>query len=56
MGKCQDLRYAWRQMASHRSFAVTVVITLALSIGEATATFGLFDAVLLSPYPIVDRS
>jgi len=46
-----DLRFALRQMHIHRGFAVTVILTLALSIGAATAIFGVFDAVLLRPFP-----
>jgi predicted permease len=41
-------------MINHRIFAATVILTLALSIGAATAVFGLFDAVLLRPFPYRD--
>jgi len=54
MALLRDLRYALRQMINHRIFAATVILTLALSIGAATAVFGLFDAVLLRPFPYRD--
>ncbi len=46
-----DLRYALRQMRRAPGFAVTVVITLALSVGVATAVFCVIDAVILRPLP-----
>lgn len=47
----QDLRYALRGMAKHRSFSVMCVLTLALGIGACTAIFSVFDAVLLRSLP-----
>jgi predicted permease len=46
-----DLRYALRQLRRAPGFAFTVVLTLALSIGVATAVFCVFDTVMLRPLP-----
>ena len=47
----QDLRFALRQLRRAPGFAVTVVLTLALSVGVATAVFCVIDAVILRPLP-----
>jgi len=47
----RDLTYAIRQMRRAPGFALTVVATLALSVGAATAVFCVFDAVILRPLP-----
>ena len=47
----QDLRYALRQLRRAPGFALTVVLTLALSVGVATAVFCVFDTVMLRPLP-----
>jgi putative ABC transport system permease protein len=47
----QDLRYAVRQLRRAPGFAFTVVLTLALSVGVATAVFCVIDAVILRPLP-----
>lgn len=56
-GVVQDLRYALRQSRKAPGFALTVVLTLALSVGLATAVFCVLDAVVLRPlpYPHSDR-
>jgi putative ABC transport system permease protein len=46
-----DLRYAVRQLRRAPGFAFTVVLTLALSVGVATAVFCVIDAVILRPLP-----
>lgn len=50
----QDLRYAARQLRRAPGFAATVVLTLALSVGVATAVFCVIDAVILRPLPFVN--
>jgi predicted permease len=47
----QDIRYSFRQLRNAPGFAVTVVLTLALSIGVATAVFCVIDNVILRPLP-----
>jgi len=47
----QDLNYALRQLRRNPGFAFTVVLTLALSVGVATAVFCVIDAVILRPLP-----
>jgi putative ABC transport system permease protein len=46
-----DIRYAVRQLRRAPGFAFTVVLTLALSVGVATAVFCVIDAVILRPLP-----
>ena len=46
-----DGKYGVRQMGKAPGFAVTVVLTLALSIGVATAVFCVVDTVILRPLP-----
>jgi predicted permease len=46
-----DLRYALRQLRRSPGFAFTVVLTLALSVGVATAVFCVIDNVILRPLP-----
>jgi predicted permease len=49
----QDMRYALRQLRRAPGFASTVVVTLALSVGVATAVFCVIDNVILRPLPYV---
>ncbi|MGC1423188.1 MAG: ABC transporter permease, partial [Terracidiphilus sp.] len=53
----QNLRFAVRQLVRNRAFTVTVVVTLALSIGANTAIFSIVNALMLKslPYPQPDR-
>jgi putative ABC transport system permease protein len=46
-----DLRYAFRQLRTHPTFAAVAIATLAVGIGAAAAMFGLIQGVLLSPPP-----
>ncbi len=48
----QDLRFAFRMLASHRWFSAAVIVTLALGIGINTTVFTLVNAVLFKPVPI----
>ncbi len=47
----RDLRYALRQLRRTPGFTLTVTITLALSVGIATAVFCVIDNVILRPLP-----
>ena len=47
----QDARYALRQFRRSPGFALTVALTLALSVGVATAVFCVIDATILRPLP-----
>lgn len=48
----QDLKLAGRVLWKDRSFAATVVFTLAVCIGANAAIFAIINGVLLSPLPI----
>jgi predicted permease len=50
----QDVRFALRQLRKSPAFAITVVMTLALSVGVATAVFCVIDAVILRPLPFFE--
>jgi putative ABC transport system permease protein len=50
----QDMRYALRQLRRAPGFAFTVVLTLALSVGVATAVFCVVDAVIVRPLPFAN--
>ena len=50
----QDLRVAARQLAGHRSFALVVVVTLALGVGAVTTCFAILNAVAFRPLPFTD--
>lgn len=55
-GSARDLLLAVRSLARHRSFALPVILTLALGIGVTTAIFSVVYAVLLRPLPYTDAS
>ena len=52
-----DLKYALRQLCRNPGFTVTVVFTLALSIGANTAIFSVVNVLMLKslPYPHPER-
>jgi predicted permease len=50
----QDVRYALRQLRRAPGFTLTAVLTLALSVGVATAVFCVIDAVILRPLPFAN--
>jgi len=50
----QDIRYALRQLRRAPGYAFAVVLTLALSVGVATAVFCVIDAVILRPLPFAN--
>lgn len=50
-GLFNDIRFAVRSLARHRTFSFIAVLTLALGIGANTAVFTLVDGVMLSPLP-----
>jgi predicted permease len=53
----QDIRYAMRQLVRNPGFTLTVIVTLALSIGANTAIFSIVNALMLKslPYPHAER-
>ena len=48
----QDVRFTVRMLLRERAFSATVLVTLALSLGSATAVFTLVDVLLLRPLPV----
>src|SRR6201994_1500108 len=53
----QNLKFAARQLRRNPGFTVTVILTLALSIGANTAIFSVVNALMLEilPYPHPER-
>ena len=53
----QDAKYGVRQLLANPTFALVMILTLALSIGANSAIFSVIDGVLLKrlPYPQPDR-
>ncbi len=50
------VRYALRQIRRKPGFSLTVIVTLALSIGANLAVFQLLQAVLFAPLPVANPS
>lgn len=51
-----DLRFALRQLLTHRGFTVTALLVLTLGIGGSLTIFGFVDAALLKPLPYREPS
>ncbi len=53
----RDLRYAFRQLIHRPTFALIVVMTIAVAIGANAAIFSIADALILRPFPLpeIDR-
>ena len=53
----RDVKHAFRQLRHNAGFTITVILTLALSIGANTAIFSIVNALLLKsfPYPHPER-
>lgn len=49
-----DIRLAFRRLVKHPGATIASIVTLAVSIGAAAATWTLLDAVLLHPLPVRD--
>jgi putative ABC transport system permease protein len=50
----RDLIYAARMAGRNRGFTAAAILTLALGIGAATATFSIVDAIVFRPLPYAD--
>jgi predicted permease len=48
----QDMRYSFRQFRKSPGFAVTVILTLAISIGANLAVFQMLQAILFAELPV----
>ncbi len=46
-----DLKYALRQLCRNPGFTIIAIITLGLGIGATTSLFGVFNALVLDPFP-----
>ena len=54
MGLRTPLKHSWRSLRRVPGFSSSVILTLAIGIGAATAIFAVVDAVLLRPLPYGD--
>lgn len=50
----QDLRFGVRELATHKGFTATAVLSLALGIMAATAMYSVIYGVVLEPFPYKD--
>jgi putative ABC transport system permease protein len=46
-----DIKYGFRQLCKNPGFTIVAVVTLGLGIGATTSLFGVFNAVVLDPFP-----
>src|SRR5438552_1569691 len=53
-GVRKDVVFAARSLRTHKAFALTAMLTLALGIGASTSIFSVVNAVLLRPLPYAD--
>ena len=51
----QDFRYGWRMLLSNPRFTLLAMLTLGLAIGSSTTVFSWIDAILLRPFPGVEK-
>jgi predicted permease len=51
-----DLTFALRQLASHRVYAITAIVSMALGIAATAAVYSVLYGVLIDPYPYRDAS
>jgi predicted permease len=49
-----DIRFGFRTMRKHRTFAITAALTLSAGIGAATTMFSVLYGVLIDPFPYTD--
>jgi predicted permease len=51
-----DLAFAVRQLMSHRVYAITAIVSMALGIAATAAVYSVLYGVLIDPYPYRDAS
>ena len=51
-----DLRYAYRMLLQHKSFALVAILSIALGIGANAFVFSVADALVLRPLPVKQPS
>jgi hypothetical protein len=47
----RDISFAARQLAKHRLYAMTAIVSMALGIGATAAVYSVLYGVLIDPYP-----
>ena len=52
----RDISFALRQLARHRVYALTAILSLALGIGATAAVYSVLYGVLIDPYPYRDAN
>ena len=46
-----DIKYGFRQLCKNPGFTIIAIVTLGLGIGATTSLFGVFNALVLDPFP-----